>query len=64
MKIIDRQLEDRIRRHLATADIHMRDLFGYLWHRRNEGIGKTKIDNLARDIKRGERLLKEFNERF
>ena len=49
--------KSRVLKHLQTCDSWMRELCGWLWHRRDNVHLKRQFDQLAKDIKRGEKLL-------
>ena len=44
-------------KHLQACDSWMRELCGWLWHRRDNSCVKRDFDLLAKDIKRGEKIL-------
>lgn len=43
--------------HLREADIDLRNLYGFYWHRRKDGIPESRRRELAATIKRGERQI-------
>lgn len=44
-------------KHLQATDHWMRELFGWLWHRRGNTLLREQMREVAMEIKRGEKLL-------
>jgi hypothetical protein len=47
----------RLLTHLQEADVYLRDLFGFYWHRRRDGIPAKRRRALVRVIQRGEKQI-------